>query len=163
MTQSTSATAPSLVCLEDIAVGTRITTARRTITDADIVAFAGISGDFNALHMDDLFVEQMTPFPGRVAHGLLGVAIGSGLQSDLDRWYTLAYLEARRTFPKPIFAGDTIWAEYEVTDKRESRSRSDRGVVWLDVRLMNQDHAVTQEGVDVLLVGRRPSGPAPAS
>jgi acyl dehydratase len=148
----------TLVQFDDIPVAASFRSNRRTITDADILAFAGISGDFNALHMDDIFIEEMTPFRARVAHGLLGVSVGSGLTSDLDRWFTLAYLECRRTFPGPIFAGDTIWVEYEVTDKRASRSKCDRGIVTLSVKLLNQDGDVLQEGTDVLMIGRARRG-----
>ena len=149
-----------LVQFDDIAVGDRVVSGRRTITDADILAFAGVSGDFNALHMDDIFARDETPFGKRIAHGLLGVAVGSGLHSELDRWYILAYLECRRTFRKPIFAGDTIHVTYEVTETRASRSKTDRGVVTMQVELLNQDGEVLQSGVDVIMIGRRPEGGA---
>ena len=143
------------VYFDEVEEGLRVTSARRTITDADVMNFAGVSGDFNPLHTDDIFVREETPFRGRIAHGLLGLAIGSGLRSDLDAWLVLAYLTASRDFVGPIYPGDTIWVEYEVTEKRASRSKPDRGVVTLAVELKNQDGEVVQRGTDVLLLGRR--------
>lgn len=144
-----------LIQFDDIKVGARITSTRRTITDADILAFAGVSGDFNPLHMDDVFAREETPFGRRIAHGLLGVAVGSGLSSEIDRWYILAYLECSRSFRKPIFAGDTIGVVYEVTEARPSSSKPDRGVITMQVELVNQDGEVLQAGTDVIMVGRR--------
>jgi 3-hydroxybutyryl-CoA dehydratase len=144
-----------LVHFDDISAGTRIESTGRTITDADILAFAGVSGDFNSLHMDDVFAREETPFGQRIAHGLLGVAVGSGLSSALDRWYILAYLECQRSFKQPIFAGDTIRMVSEITEARASRSSPDRGVITLAVELVNQDGAVLQSGIDVIMVGRR--------
>ena len=146
---------PDSVYFDDVDEGLRVTTARRTITDADIMGFAGVSGDFNPLHTDDIFIREETPFRGRIAHGLLGLAIGSGLKSELDAWLVLAYLTASRDFVGPIYPGDTIWVEYEVTEKRASRSKPDRGIVTLSVELKNQDGEVVQRGTDVLLLSRR--------
>jgi 3-hydroxybutyryl-CoA dehydratase len=143
------------VYFDDVDEGLRVTSARRTITDADIMNFAGVSGDFNPLHTDDIFIREETPFRGRIAHGLLGLAIGSGLKSELDSWLVLAYLTASRDFVGPIYPGDTIWVEYEVTEKRASRSKPDRGIVTLSVELKNHDGEVAQRGTDVLLLGRR--------
>jgi 3-hydroxybutyryl-CoA dehydratase len=143
------------VYFDDVEEGLRVTSARRTVTDADVMSFAGVSGDFNPLHTDDIFVREETPFRGRIAHGLLGLAIGSGLRSELDSWLVLAYLAASRDFVGPIYPGDTIWVEYEVTEKHASRSKPDRGIVTLAVELKNQDGEVVQRGTDVLLLGRR--------
>ncbi len=141
------------ICFDDIAVGQAYTTGRRTITDADIVNFAGLSGDFNPLHMDDVFAAEETPFGRRIAHGLLGLAVGDGLQCEMNDWYVLAFLETRRRFEGPIFPGDTIHAEYEVASTRRSESKPDRGAVVVDVRLVNQDGTVVQSGEDTVLVG----------
>jgi 3-hydroxybutyryl-CoA dehydratase len=136
-----------------IVQGETFTSARRTITEADIMAFAGVSGDFNPLHVDEVFAAQETPFGRRIAHGLLGVAIGSGLRSGMDDWHLLAFLETRRRFQAPMFAGDTIHIEATVASVRRSASKPDRGVVTVDVRLVNQDGTVVQSGQDVVLVG----------
>lgn len=137
----------------EIEVGRRYTTNRRTITDADIAGFAGLSGDFNPLHMDDVFAAEETPYGRRIAHGLLGVAIGSGMRSEVDDWYVIGFLEVRRRFEGPIFVGDTVRTEYEVTGVRQSKSSDDRGVVTLGVQLVKQDDTVVQSGEDIVLVG----------
>jgi len=142
--------------LEDLPVGLEVTTARRTVTESDVMAFAGISGDFNPLHTDELFVRERTPFRGRIAHGLLVLAISSGLQSELDRVESVAYLEAQREFVAPTYPGDTIQATWKVEGSRPSRSRPGTGVVRLRVEVINQDGEVVQRGTDVWLVSERP-------
>lgn len=147
------------IAFDSITVGDRITTSRRTITEADIVAFAGISGDFNPLHMDEEFAREHTPYGRRIAHGMLGASVTTGLRSDYDDWDVLAFLECTRQFKGPIFPQDTVHAEYEVTEKRPSRSRPGTGIVVIAVRLVKQDGDVAQTGTDVVLVaGERETG-----
>ena len=146
------------VYLEDIEVGHEVVTARRTVTEADIMAFCGVSGDFNALHTDEVFIREETPFRGRIAHGLLVLAISSGLKSEWDDWHLVAYLEAQRRFVAPTYPGDTIQARWRVESVRRSRSRPDTGVVTIAVEVVNQDGEVVQAGTDVVLVGARTSG-----
>jgi acyl dehydratase len=138
---------------DEIEEGQAYTTARRTITEADIVNFAGFSGDFNPLHMDDVFAKEATPYGRRVAHGLVGLSIATGLRSEMDDWYVLGWLEVQRRFEGPVFAGDTIHAEAVVKSKRRSRSKPDRGIVVLTVKLVNQTGAVVQSGEDTVLMG----------
>lgn len=134
-------------------IGTAITTAQRTITDTDIVNFAGLSGDFNPLHTDDIYAAEVSPFGRRVAHGQLIASIVTGLRSPLDEWPVLSYLGARRRFLAPVFAGDTIHGEYQVTEVRESRSQPGNWVVTLELRVVNQEGIVAIDGQDVFLVG----------
>jgi 3-hydroxybutyryl-CoA dehydratase len=138
---------------DDIEEGRTYTTARRTVTDADIANFAGLSGDFNPLHMDDLFAKEATPYGRRVAHGLVGLSIGTGLRSEMDDWYVLGWLEVQRRFEGPVFPGDTIHIEAAVKSKRRSRSKPDRGIVVLTIELVNQAGAVVQSGEDTVLMG----------
>lgn len=147
------------VYLEDIEVGRSWESARRTVTEADIVNFCGLSGDFNALHTDDRFIREETPFRERIAHGLLVLSIASGLRSEADAWHTIAYLEEQRRFVAPTYAGDTISAFWRVESTRRSRSQPDRGIVTLSVEVRNQDGDVVQTGTDVLLVGARNNAP----
>lgn len=143
--------------LEDLPAGLEVTTARRTLTEADVMAFAGISGDFNPLHTDEIFVRERTPFRGRVAHGLLVLAISGSLRSELDDVESLAYLEAQREFLSPAYPGDTIHTRWRVEESRRSRSRPGTGVVRLGVEVVNQDGEVVQRGHDVWLVATRPA------
>jgi len=144
---------------DDIEIGHVVVTARRTMTDADILWFCGLSGDFNPLHTDIEFIREHTPFRDRVAHGHLVLSIAGGLRSELDAWRIIAYLDCQRRFLAPVYAGDTIHATYRVTEMRPSRSRPGTGVVTFDVETLNQDGEVVQKGTDVLLVGNR-DGPA---
>jgi 3-hydroxybutyryl-CoA dehydratase len=143
------------VYLEDIEPGREWVSRRRTVTEADIVNFCGVSGDFNPLHTDELFIREETPFRARIAHGLLVLSISSGLASELDDWLVIAYLEAQRRFVAPVYAGDTIHARWKVESARRSRSRPSTGVVTLSVEVVNQDGVTVQSGTDVILVGAR--------
>jgi len=149
--------------LEDLPAGLEVMTARRTVTESDIVTFAGVSGDFNPLHTDESFVREHTPFRGRIAHGLLVLAIASGLRSELDHVQSVAFLEVRREFVAPTYPGDTIHARWTVEEARPSTSRPGTGVVRLRIEVMNQAGEVVQRGTDVWLVAARPGGPADGS
>ena len=138
---------------EEIESSRRVVTARRTITDADILWFCGLSGDFNPLHTDIEFIREHTPFRDRIAHGHLVLSITGGLRSELDAWQIIAYLDCQRRFLAPVYAGDTIYAVYVVTEVRPSRSRPGTGVVTLEVETLNQEGEVVQKGIDVLLIG----------
>jgi 3-hydroxybutyryl-CoA dehydratase len=142
----------ALVHLEEIEVGTGFQTARRTVTEADIAAFAGVSGDFNPLHTDEIFAREETPFEGRIAHGPLVLSMSYGLRSVRDDWKILALVECQRRFRAPVYPGDTVWASYEVLDRRASRSRPGRGFVTLGVQVHSDRGEIVQEGRDVLMV-----------
>jgi 3-hydroxybutyryl-CoA dehydratase len=143
------------VYLDDIQTGATFTTARRTITEADIVAFAGVSGDFNPLHTDEMFVREHTHFDGRIAHGPLIHGLSYGLASVRDDWQILALAECQRRFLAPVYPGDTVWGEYEVVEVRASKSRPLTGFVTLAVTMRSDRSAAVQKGKDVLMVGRR--------
>ncbi|MEM1545065.1 MAG: MaoC/PaaZ C-terminal domain-containing protein [Candidatus Methanomethylicia archaeon] len=122
---------------EDFNIGDFFETPRRTITEADIVNFAGISGDFNPLHIDEVFAKQ-TIFGRRVAHGLLTLAVTSGL------WMRLGFFEGsviafygidNLRFVKPVFAGDTIMARIKVIEKIE---KGNYGIVTFSNEVYNQ-------------------------
>lgn len=133
--------------------GTEWQSAGRTITEADIVNFAGVSGDFNALHTDEEWVKANTPFAGRIAHGLLTLAVTSGLRTPgLDDLEILAYLEVSRRMVGPVYPGDTIRATHRVAEVRPSRSRPGTGVVTVEVEVRNQGDEVVQRGTDTYLV-----------
>jgi acyl dehydratase len=150
------------VYLRDIHEGERFTTARRTITEADVMAFAGVTGDFNAVHTDALFAREETPFGRRIAHGSLILGLSFGLRSARDDWKILALLECRRRFAAPVFPGDTVHGRYAVEAVRASKSRPGTGIVTLGVQIVNERDEVVQEGTDVLMVAddgeRSPQG-----
>jgi acyl dehydratase len=144
----------TVVYLEDIAVGLELVSEARAISDADIAAFAELTGDRNPLHLDPRRVDG-SPYEGAIAHGLLVTSISSGQATDADRWALGIYLEETRRFVAPVAAGDAIRTISTVRAVRRSRSSRGRGVVTLDVRVVNQRDEVVQEGTDIVMVGAR--------
>jgi acyl dehydratase len=144
------------VYFEDVQVGEEYASPGRTVTEADVVIFAGLSGDYNVLHTDAEHMKS-SQFGERIAHGLLGLSIQQGL---LDRVVTaqvtgpLAALKWK--FKGPIKIGDTIHVEARVTDKRDGEQPG-WGVVTVARRVVNQRGEVVQEGDTDHLVGRRPA------
>jgi 3-hydroxybutyryl-CoA dehydratase len=149
-----------LLGFDDLAVGDEWESPRRTVTESDVVAFAGVSGDFNPIHVDHELARQR-PFGRPVAHGLLGLAIASGLASHAPRVDTLAFLAILDwKFLHPIAFGDTIHVVSRV-DALEPRSRGRRGVVTWHRRIVNQEGKGVQEGTTQTLVRSRPRAGAP--
>jgi len=141
---------------EDIEVGEEYESPSRTVTEADIVIFAGLSGDYNILHTDAEFMKRSI-FGERIAHGLLGLAIQSGLLTRaMPPYATLAFAGMRWKFKGPIKIGDTIRVQARVAAKKET-SKADRGLVTLERRVLNQRDEVVQEGDTDLMIERRPA------
>ncbi|MET4431434.1 MULTISPECIES: MaoC/PaaZ C-terminal domain-containing protein [unclassified Mycolicibacterium] len=140
---------------DDLEIGTKYVSRGRTITESDIVAFAGISGDFNPLHTDEMWVRENTGFSGRIAHGLLILSVSSGLATpELDELEIHAYLETTRKMAAPTYPGDTVKVIQTVADLRCSSSRPRSGIATFDVAVTNQDGMTVQQGTDIYLVGR---------
>ncbi len=142
---------------EDLTVGETFESPGRTVTEADVMTFAGLSGDYNVLHTDEEYMKG-TPFGTRIAHGLLGLAMQSGLGSRAitPAVSTAAFLGLKEwNFKKPIFFGDTIKVRITVEDKRET-SKPGRGIVHWRREVMNQKGEVVQEGLTLTLVNCRP-------
>jgi len=141
---------------EDLQPGDWVTTGRIVVTEAHIVAFAGLSGDFFDVHMDDAFAQELG-FPGRIAHGILGLALIDGLKNRTPvRLEAIASLGWDWSFTAPILVGDRIGAEIRVAESRPTRA-GDRGLVTLWIDATNQDGKTVQQGVNRLLVRRRES------
>lgn len=141
---------------EEFEVGQSIISPGRTITEADVVGFAALSGDWNAMHTDAEYSSDH-PFGQRVAHGLLGLSIASGLAMRLGilEETALAFREIGSwKFSLPIFFGDTIRVQVTVTGTKPMR-RIGGGLVTLKVEILNQDDKVVQRGTwGVLVIGR---------
>lgn len=136
---------------QDLHVGDEWISPARTITEADVVAFAGVSGDFNPIHMDHESARK-GPFRRPIAHGLLGIAVVSGLTSHAPRVETLAFLGiVNWTFQQPVFFGDTVHVVSRI-DALEPRARGRRGIVTWHRRLVNQKGETVQEGQTQTLV-----------
>jgi 3-hydroxybutyryl-CoA dehydratase len=142
---------------EDTALGERFSTGGILVTEAHVMGFAGLTGDFFDLHVDDEFARGLG-FPGRVAHGILGLAIVDGLKNRAEtRFRAVASLGWNWKFTRPILIGDRIHAEIEITGRRETR-RADRGILVLAFQVKNQRGEVVQEGTNEMMVLRRPHG-----
>ena len=145
------------IYLEDLREGAEYRSAARMISEADIAAFAELSGDFSPLHTDDAWVRRNTPFSGRIAHGALVFAVSQGLRTPVvDDIAVIAFLEFERALAGPVYPGDVIVACWTVAEVRRSRSSADRGVVRLTVEVVNQNGTVVQRGRDTYLAAARP-------
>lgn len=138
---------------EDFAVGQKFVTRARTITEADIVNFAGLSWDHNQLHTDAEYAAS-TSYGKRIAHGLLGVIAHAGLSYELTEDSILALLELTWQFKAPIYIGDTIHVEQTVKNLRESTA-GDRGVLTFEKAVVNQKGEVVQTGTTTILLAKR--------
>jgi acyl dehydratase len=140
--------------VDDVAVGQEWRSLGRTITEADVVHFAGLSGDFNPIHLDHEYARS-TPFRRPIAHGLLILSVASGLTLFCPPMRTLAFLGIRDwQFKEPVFFGDTIRVLSKVLDK-EVRGRGRRGRVTWQRQIVNQEGKVVQQGVTTTLVEGR--------
>ena len=143
---------------EDFEVGESQTTPGRTITETDLVNFAGISGDFNPLHMDAEFAKT-GPFGKRVVFGLLVMSIASGLvvQTGIVSGLQGGFREINQwKFMKPVFIGDTIHVEYEISEARHM-PRAGGGVIVLEQRIKNQHQETVMKGSWTAFVLSRPT------
>lgn len=122
--------------------GVEVVSLGRTITEADILNFAGFSGDFASLHLDEEFARQ-TPFGGRIMHGVGTFAICSGLlwQAGCFGPPYFAFLGSSFSLPKPVLPGDTIKASVRIDTVRPT-SNGVNEVVSFDVRGINQREEV---------------------
>ena len=126
----------------------------RTVTEADTVNFAGVSGDYNPLHTDEEFAKT-TPFGGRIAHGVLGLAIATGQANQLGVFEgtTMALMQQTVKYVGATKFGDTIHLELKVAEKKET-SKPDRGIVTFDATVLNQHGKAVIESQWVLMMKR---------
>lgn len=144
---------------EEWELNAEFVTPGRTVTEADIVQFAGISGDYNPLHVDEEFCKN-TQFGTRIAHGPLVYAIAAGLLFQLHLYddTLIAFLGFDSLkFTMPVKAGDTIHAKIRVLEKRET-SKADRGVMKRQLLVVNQRNEIVQEGIQAFLLKRQEAG-----
>ncbi len=135
---------------EDLEVGGRWESSARTVTETDILQFAGMTGDFDPLHVDHEYARE-TPYGQIIAHGLLGLSWVAGLASRRPSVRTLAFAEIGQwRFVQPIYVGDTVRAITEVLEKSDPGRRSGR-VTWLR-SLVNQRDEILQQGTFVTVV-----------
>lgn len=139
---------------DDVHIGQEWESLGRTVTEADIVNFAGISGDFNPIHMDHEFCKT-TIFRKPIAHGMLVLAIGSGLGVMSPPMRTLAFVSIKEwKFLEPVYIGDTIRVRAKILEKEE-RSRGKRGLITWQRLFLNQHDKIVEEGITQTLVEGR--------
>jgi acyl dehydratase len=132
-------------------VGDYYKTAGVTVTEAHVVGFAGLSGDLFDVHMDDEFARA-AGFPGRIAHGLLGLSLADGLKTRCSvRLLAIASLHWNWSYRAPLHIGDRIHVEIAIAAKRLTK-RDDRGILTLAMKVVNQRAEVVQDGEHQLLV-----------
>lgn len=142
---------------EDWEVGEEFETGSRTITETDIVTFAGLSGDFNPLHVNEEFARTSV-FGTRVAHGFLSHSISIGLINQMGYWdgSVMAQLGHNNiTFSAGVLPGDTIRVKCKVTGLRETK-KADRGIITFQATIVNQKDEVVGESERVLMLKRKP-------
>ncbi len=161
-TTTTGDSAPSPIPLlrgmyyDDFAVGQMFVSPGRTITEADLANFAGVSGDFNPLHTDEEFART-TQFGGRIFHGPGVFAIATGLESriGIKEGTAIAFLGMTCNMRAAVKIGDTIRVEETVKELRPSSSKPDRGIVTFGVEVLNQRNEVCQDGDWLVMFSRR--------
>jgi acyl dehydratase len=140
---------------EDFEIGETYVSQGRTITEADDATFAGLSGDFNPLHTNAEFAKT-TPFGQRIAHGMLTVAVSTGMSnwSGLFAGTTIALLEQNIKYKGAVMFGDTVHLRMTVTEKKET-SKPDRGIVTVAAQMFNQDDKLVVDMIWVHLMMRK--------
>jgi acyl dehydratase len=142
---------------EDLEVGMVMESPGRTITEADVASFAGLTGDFTPIHLDANYAKG-TIYGERIAHGLMGLIFAQGLISlSAHIWDAgVASLSWKNwEFKAPLRIGDTVRARWTLTEKRESRSRPGMGIITELVELINQEGFTVQHGEHVTLIKKR--------
>jgi acyl dehydratase len=148
---------PRGMYFEEFEPGQEIVTSGRTITEADVVNFAGLSGDFTQIHTD-LEYSRNTPIGQRIAHGLLVTSVVSGLaaQTGVMEGTVIIFREITEwKFIRPVFFGDTIHAVLKVKETKAVR-RAGGGLVTIDIEVIKQDGEVVSRGVWVVLMVSKP-------
>jgi 3-hydroxybutyryl-CoA dehydratase len=142
---------PALLRYEQITPGLSFETGGITVGEAHLLAFAGLTGDFFDIHMDENYARELG-YPGRVAHGLLGLALTDGLKNRAPvRFAAIVSLNWRWSFTGPILIGDRIQARITVLSKRLTKNPA-RGIVTLAFDLLNQKAEIVQKGENDLMV-----------
>ncbi len=148
----TNAYQPRGMYFEEFTEGTEVVTQGRTITEADIVNFAGVSGDYNTIHTDAEYAKT-TPFGERISHGLLGLSVATGLAMQLGfvDGTVIAFTGLEWKFKGAIKIGDTIHVVAKVKQPKAMRAAGG-GFVVFDARVVNKRGESVQQGRWTLLV-----------
>lgn len=143
----------SPLCFDDVSVGQTWTSPRRTVTEADVINFATMTGDFNPLHVDYHYAAN-SHYRQPVAHGLLGLSWVAGLGSYSPSVSTIAFTAVRNwEFARPLYFGDTVYVVTSCVSKTPTSRRAGK-IVW-ERKLLNQDNQVVQYGQFETLVSMK--------
>lgn len=142
---------------DEFQVGEVIITASRTVTEADIAIFAGLSGDYNPLHTNEEWAKT-TQHGTRIAHGALVISIASGLrqQTRFMEGTTIALAGINEKFLAPTKAGDTIHCRIEITEMKPSKSKNDRGLLVYTCDTINQKGVTVVHQELTVMLKRKP-------
>ncbi len=145
---------PHCLYFDDMTAGELRTTAGRTVTEADIVQFAGLTGDYNPIHTDAQYAAT-TPYGGRIAHGLLTLSFAAGLVNRLGftEGSVIAFVGLKWKYLKEVKIGDTIYSRVKTQRKKEVDDKS--GLVIFGVEVLNQKEEVVQKGDWTILMIKR--------
>jgi acyl dehydratase len=140
---------------DEFELNEEIISASRTVTEADVMNFAGVSGDFNPLHTNETFMAK-SPFGTRIAHGMLIMAIATGLANQLGDFEgtTIAVLNMNIAYKGAVKPGDTIRLKLVVGEKKES-SKPDRGIITFNNEVLNQNDDVVIETQWTIMMSRK--------
>lgn len=140
---------------EDFEVGQEFRSPGRTLTEADVVLYTGLSGDYNEIHTNEEYAKDKGVFGTRVAQGLFGLSIAEGLKSRLGLFEgtSLATLEWTWRFHKPLRIGDTVHVEWKIVNMRVT-SKPDRGIITEYVALRNQRDETVSDGEHLVMMKR---------
>lgn len=144
------------LCVDELVVGQRASWSK-TLTEADVLAFAGVSGDMNPLHIDAVYAAQ-TRFGQRVVHGMLVASLISSIQARELPGPGNLYVRQELRFVAPVFIGDTVTAEVEVVALEPDRNR-----VTMSTKCFKQDGSLVITGESELAPRPRPKVAMPAA
>jgi 3-hydroxybutyryl-CoA dehydratase len=149
--------APRGKYFEEFEIGDEVVSPARTITEADVVMFAGLTGDYNQLHTDEEFAKT-TPFGRRIAHGLLVLSYAVGLLGRLGfiEGTALAFRELAWKFSQPVFMGDTVHVKARCRELKPM-ARLGGGLVIFDLSVVNQEGKTVQKGEWHVLMASKPA------
>lgn len=148
---------------EDYVVGSGRTSYGRTVTEADIVAHAGQTGDFYPHHVDAEFAKSL-PGGQRIAHGTLVLSMAVGMLAGEINERAVSYGYDRVRFTRPVHIGDTIRARSTILALRDHTKRADAGIVEESLEVVNQHRETVLVLIKLYIVDRRPSShPIPSA
>jgi len=141
---------------EEFTIGDEFVSGGHTVSEAEVYAFAGLTGDCNPLHINQEYAKTATVFQTRVAHGLFGVALAAGMvyQLGINEGTTIALLETNEQFKAPLLIGDTVHIKVRVMETVVT-SKPDRGIVKMLVDLLNQQSELVMRQLQTVLMKRK--------